>query len=373
MLDSFSFANSNNNPKYSRESERNTRDGSRGGSIATDSTKFANPNFMINNLNRRTCVVPMYDWFVVDDRTLSNFDINKLLLSDDKLKRTDKVKESPNREDKYDNTREFALSRSLKEYGLVPDHFKAKDITLLGSNLEEKSQILAPTFSLKVLDMEVATVSRKSGTNDKRVLSRSGTGGSDRRNSTKSVSIDEEAFDDPVKKLEKIKSLIDIRGHVLKLNDDLCDSELGRRKKKSNTHKHSRRNDSDSSDDDQQLSTTYTKAKSPSKFSGMGLIDKRIEIFDALSQLPIKSNSTSLLDTKRNLMKSSSTPIIGHNNNNSTNSIQSNTKNKNNDEILNNYDIEYNNGNTQKDHQAMLSMKLDILESMLNRTKYTSI
>ena len=364
MLDSFSFANSNNNPKYSRESDRNTREGSSrgvgGGSIATDSTKFANPNFMASNINRRTCVVPMYDWFVVDDRTLSNFDINKLLLTDDKIKRTDKVNVKPNREDEYDNSREYALSRALKEYGLVSKDFKATDTTLLGGNFEEKSQILAPTFSLKVLDMEVATVSRKTGSNEKRVSSRSGTGGSDRRSSTKSV--EEEAFDDPVKKLEKIKSLIDIRGHVLKLNDDLCDSELGRRKKKNTTKKNSRRNDSDSSDDDQQIFRNGTKT--PSKFSGMGQIDKRIEIFDALSQLPIKSNSTSLLTSKRDhhLMKSASTPIIAQG------SIQSSTKD---DESLNSYDMEhYNERSTKKDN--VLSMKLDVLESMLNRSKYIS-
>ena len=369
MLESFSYGTNN---KYSRESERNTREGSRGfgASVATESTRFAN-NIMTNtNLNRTTCVVPMYDWFVVEDRTLSKFDISNLLLSDDKGNKN----KNERSEDK--GTKEYALTRSLKEYGLISENFKVKDIAL-GSNLEERSQILAPTFSLKVLEMEVATVSRKySGS--RRGSSRSGTSNNNdtssnnNRNISKNVSADEEAFDDPVKKLEKIKSLIDIREHVLKLNDDLCNSELGRKKKKKNTKKVIKRNDSDSSDDEGQQVNRITKTRSPdlnkSKNSGMGLIDRRIEIFDALSSLPIKSNSTSLLNSKRsqNLFKSMSTPSIVPSSNQSTStSNQSTTRNQ---EVLDNIDIDTNDNKKA----SMLSMKLDILEDMLNRSKYTS-
>jgi hypothetical protein len=102
-----------------------------------------------------------------------------------------------------------------------------------------------------------------------------------------------------------------------------------------------------------------------SKNSGMGLIDRRIEIFDALSSLPIKSNSTSLLNSKRsqNLTQSMSTPSIVPSSNQST-SNQSTTRNQE----LDNIDIDTNDNKKA----SMLSMKLDILEDMLNRSKYTS-
>lgn len=366
MLDSFSYVNNNNNTKYSREGDRSRGFG--GGSVATESTKFANTIMPNTNLNRKTCVLPMYDWFVVEDRTLSNFDVNQLLLSDDKPKMKDKGNKNSKNEIAHaenKDSHDYSLSRTLKEYGLVSENFTAKDIALLGkgSSLEEKSQILAPSFSMKLLDMEVAAVSKKYSSNGRRGSSRSETS-KDSISISKSSNADEEAFDDPVKKLEKTRALIEIRKNVLQLNDSLCDSELGI-KKKNTMNKSTKRNDSDSSDDDSIQQINKMKGRSPhekTKNSGIGLVARRIEIFDALSQLPIKSKS---------ITKSMSTSAI-LDSNQSISSSNNNITSTKDDESINSNEIEQRKKKSLTTMNKSLELKLDILETMLNRSKYTS-
>ena len=398
------------NQKYSRESRDGERAALRGNSLATDSTKFANTITPNTNLNRRTCVVPMFDWFTVDDRTLSTFDINRLLADESMSKEIIKGVNENMKDKKFDErqNKNESLSKSLREYGLVSETFTAKSFAL-GSKLEEeKSQILAPSFSLRALDMEVANLSRKYNSSKKGGASRAGvssavpdsrshTASSSRpvtndsnntaRTSTKNVT--EEEIYDPVKKLEKVKSLIDIRERVLKLNNDLCETELGIKKKKNQNNSRKKRGTGDDSDSDEEggrggAGTNTIKLTNNKNHSGMGLLNRRIEIFDALSSLPIQSNSASALNPKKNirlLATSKSMPSLPNNKSNNNSNINSNSHKSNsynNNDNNNKYDSDNNNNDSIITNQSMkvdkksLSMKLDVLESILNRSKYNT-
>ena len=378
------------NQKYSRDA---TKGDLKGNSLATDSTRFANIIAPNTSLNRRTCVVPMYDWFAVEDRTLSAFDINRLLADENMIKemKRDRDANESMKEKMVDQrqSNDESLSKSLREYGLVAETFTTKNIALGSKMEEEKSQILTPSFSLRALDMEVANVSRKYNPNKRGSSrgvappdSRSHTATSSRpvtndstntaRTSTKNVT--EEEIYDPVKKLEKIRSLIDIRGRVLKLNNDLCESELGIKKKKNQSTMRKRRGgDSDSSDEEgkaDQINPIKLTNKTSNKknHSGMGLLERRIEIFDALSSLPIKSNSVSALNIRKDnksLASSKSMPSLSNDSNNYS------INNNNNDNDNNNYES-ISTAVMMKTDKKSLSLKLDVLESMLNRSKFNT-